>query len=102
MIHQELQQVPELTVAQNIFLGASLRRGAGPSSTAPAQETESRRLLADLDPSIDVTAPIRTLRVAQRQIVEIAKALRAPCPHHRDGRADLQPHARRSLNASSR
>ena len=34
-------------------------------------------LLAPLDPSIDVTAPIRGLRVAQRQLVEIAKALRA-------------------------
>lgn len=77
MIHQELQQVPELTVAQNIFLGASLRRGAGLFVDRGRQEAEARRLLADLDPAIDVTAPIRTLRVAQRQIVEIAKALRA-------------------------
>lgn len=77
MIHQELQQVPELTVAQNIFLGASLRRGAGLFVDRAAQETEARRLLAGLDPSIDVTAPVRSLRVAQRQIVEIAKALRA-------------------------
>jgi ribose transport system ATP-binding protein len=77
MIHQELQQVPELTVAQNIFLGASLRRGAGLLVDRARQEAEARRLLADLDPMIDVTAPIRTLRVAQRQIVEIAKALRA-------------------------
>jgi ribose transport system ATP-binding protein len=77
MIHQELQQVPELTVAQNMFLGASLRRGAGLFVDHTRQEAEARRLLADLDPAIDVTAPIRTLRVAQRQIVEIAKALRA-------------------------
>lgn len=77
MIHQELQQVPELTVAQNIFLGAALRRGAGLFVDRSAQEAESRRLLADLDPSIDVAAPIRSLRVAQRQIIEIAKALRA-------------------------
>ncbi|OCX64536.1 ABC transporter [Thioclava sp. SK-1] len=76
MIHQELQQVPELTVAQNIFLGASLRRGAI-FVDRQTQEAESRRLLATLDPSIDVTAPIRDLRVAQRQIVEIAKALRS-------------------------
>ena len=76
MIHQELQQVPELTVAQNIFLGASLRRGAM-FIDHKAQEIEARRLLATLDPDIDVTAPIRDLRVAQRQIVEIAKALRS-------------------------
>ncbi len=77
MIHQELQQVPELTVAQNIFLGASIRHKGGLFIDRSAQETEARRLLAPLDPAIDVTAPIKSLRVAQRQIVEIAKALRA-------------------------
>lgn len=77
MIHQELQQVPELSVAQNIYLGAALRRAGGLLVDRAAQETEARRLLAPLDASIDVTAPINSLRVAQRQIVEIAKALRA-------------------------
>lgn len=75
MIHQELQQVPELTVAQNIFLGHALRKGL--FVDRKAQQAEAGRLLSSLDPSIDVAAPIRTLRVAQRQIVEIAKALRA-------------------------
>jgi ribose transport system ATP-binding protein len=42
-----------------------------------AQEAEARRMLAPLDAGIDVTAPVRALRVAQRQIVEIAKALRS-------------------------
>jgi ribose transport system ATP-binding protein len=77
MIHQELQQVPELTVAQNIFLGAALRRAGALIVDRKGQEAEARRLLADLDPGIDVTAKVKTLRVAQRQIVEIAKALRA-------------------------
>lgn len=40
------------------------------------QETAARRLFADLDPAIDVTAKIRDLRLGQRQIVGIAKALR--------------------------
>ena len=77
MIHQELQQVPELTVAQNIFLGSSLTRMGGLVVDRRAQEAEARRLLAPLDAGIDVTQPVRGLRVAQRQIVEIAKALRA-------------------------
>lgn len=77
MIHQELQQVPELSVAQNIFLGAALRKAGGLFVDRAAQEAEARALLAPLDVSIDVSAPIRSLRVAQRQIVEIAKALRA-------------------------
>ena len=75
MIHQELQQVPELTVAQNIYLGHALRRGI--FVDRGRQEAAAKRLLAPLDPGIDVSAPIRTLRVAQRQLVEIAKALRA-------------------------
>ena len=77
MIHQELQQVPELSVAQNIYLGGALRRMGGLLVDRAGQEAEARRLLAPLDASIDVTAPVRSLRVAQRQIVEIAKALRS-------------------------
>ena len=77
MIHQELQQVPELTVAQNIFLGAALCRGGGLLVDRARQQAEALRLLAPLDPTIDVTAPVKGLRVAQRQLVEIAKALRA-------------------------
>jgi ribose transport system ATP-binding protein len=77
MIHQELQQVPELSVAQNIYLGGALRRLGGLLVDRAGQEAEARRLLAPLDASIDVTVPVRTLRVAQRQIVEIAKALRS-------------------------
>jgi ribose transport system ATP-binding protein len=74
MIHQELQQVPELTVAQNMFLG-----DAPTHLGILVNRTEARRraneALALLDPSIDVSAKIGELRVAQRQIVEIAKAL---------------------------
>lgn len=77
MIHQELQQVPELSVAQNIYLGGALRRMGGFLVDRAGQEAEARRLLEPLDASIDVTAPVRSLRVAQRQIVEIAKALRS-------------------------
>ncbi len=74
-IHQELQHVPDLTVAQNIFLGHALRKG--PFVDRKAQKAEAKRLLVSPGPGINVTAPIRTLRVAQRQIVEIAKAFRA-------------------------
>jgi ribose transport system ATP-binding protein len=74
MIHQELQQVPELTVAQNMFLGTPIT-SFGMFSNRIAMQTRARELLSDLDPTIDVTAKIKFLRVAQRQIVEIAKAL---------------------------
>ena len=74
MIHQELQQVPELTVAQNMFLGRALKRG-GLLVDRAAQERHAAVALARLDPGIAPDAPIRTLKVAQRQIVEIARAL---------------------------
>ena len=76
LIHQELQQVPELDVAQNMFLGSQhLRFGVLTDKTR--MRREAREVLAKLDPTIDVTTPIKQLRVAQRQIVEIGKALLA-------------------------
>lgn len=74
MIHQELQQVPNLTVAQNMFLGHSLKR-AGIFVDRREQERRAAAALALIDPSIDPATPIKDLRVAQRQIVEIARAL---------------------------
>ena len=76
MIHQELQQAPRLDVAQNMFLGAPLTR-LGVFTDRAAMRARAREALHPLDPSIDVTARLGTLRVAQRQIVEIAKALLA-------------------------
>ncbi len=75
MIHQELQQVPELTVAQNMFLGHPMTRGAGLFVHRRAQERRAAEVLADLDPAISPAAPIRSLKVAERQIVEIGRAL---------------------------
>ena len=75
MIHQELQHVPELTVAQNMFLGRPLKTAGGLLVARRKQEQAARQALAPLDPTIDPAAPIRTLKVAQRQIVEIARAM---------------------------
>ncbi len=75
MIHQELQHVPELTVAQNMFLGRPLRTAGGLFVARRDQERAAAAALAPLDPSIDPSAPIKTLKVAQRQIVEIARAM---------------------------
>ncbi|AZV19666.1 MULTISPECIES: sugar ABC transporter ATP-binding protein [unclassified Mesorhizobium] len=74
MIHQELQQVPRLSVAQNMFLGHPLTRG-GIFVASREQERRAAEALAAIDPSIDPAAPLGTLKVAQRQIVEIARAL---------------------------
>lgn len=75
MIHQELQHVPELSVAQNMFLGRSITRMGGALVNRKQQEQVASEVLATLDPDIDPSAPIRTLKVAQRQLIEIARAL---------------------------
>ena len=75
MIHQELQHVPNLTVAQNMFLGRPLKTAGGLLVDRRAQERAAAAALAPLDPGIDPSVPIRTLKVAQRQIVEIARAM---------------------------
>ncbi|MER8710634.1 sugar ABC transporter ATP-binding protein [Mesorhizobium sp. M1295] len=74
MIHQELQQVPRLSVAQNMFLGHPLMRG-GVFVDRREQERRAAEALAAIDPTIDPAAPLGSLKVAQRQIVEIARAL---------------------------
>lgn len=75
MIHQELQHVPELSVAQNLFLGRPITTFGGLFTDRAAQEKAAAQFLEELDPSIDPGQRIADLRVAQRQLVEIARAL---------------------------
>ncbi|MBO9099547.1 MULTISPECIES: sugar ABC transporter ATP-binding protein [unclassified Rhizobium] len=75
MIHQELQQVPHLSVAQNMFLGHPLTSAGGIFVARHEQERRAAEALAMIDPTIDPASPISTLKVAQRQIVEIGRAL---------------------------
>ncbi len=74
IIHQELNQVPGLSVAENIFLGREPRHALG---LVDWDEMHARagRLLADLGLSIDPRRRLGTLTVAEQQLVEIAKAL---------------------------
>lgn len=75
MIHQELQHVPELSVAQNMFLGRPLTRFNGLFVDKKAQYKRAVAILRRLDPSIDPDEPIKNLKVSQQQIVEIGRAL---------------------------
>lgn len=75
MIHQELQHIQALTVAQNLFLGRPLKKAGGLLVDRAAQERRAREILKGLDPNVDPSVPIRNLKVAQQQIVEIARAL---------------------------
>jgi ribose transport system ATP-binding protein len=74
MIHQELNLVPELTVFENIFLG---REHHNPLHIVDrrAMRRGAAELIARLGLDINPNHPINRLRVGQRQLVEIAKAL---------------------------
>ncbi|TRL41233.1 sugar ABC transporter ATP-binding protein [Rhizobium straminoryzae] len=74
-VYQELLLFPELTVAENIFLGHYPRKAMGRIDWTAAR-AGARALLDSLDcHDLDVDTRIATLSVAQRQRVEIAKAL---------------------------
>jgi len=73
MIHQELNLVPHLTVAENIWLGREMRRGW--FIDRERQREGARSYLQRLGVDIDPDAEVSTLSIAQQQMVEIAKAL---------------------------
>ena len=73
MVHQELNLVDELTVADNIFLGREQSR-FGLIRRRDA-ERRARELLGRVGGDIDPGARVKRLSIAQQQIVEIAKAL---------------------------
>jgi len=77
-IYQELGLYPELTVAENIFMGHAPKRKIGPIEVVDWQRMEARahELLGELNiHDLDVERKIGTLNVGNRQRVEIAKAL---------------------------
>ena len=74
MIHQELNLVPELTVYENILLGRE-HKLAGTILNRRSMRRAAQKLMADLGLDIDTSRHISQLRVGQRQLVEIAKAL---------------------------
>jgi len=74
MIHQELMPIPNLTVAENITLGSEPCSSFG-LIDRPAQLARAKELLGELESDINPTRMMRTLTVAQTQVVEIAKAL---------------------------
>jgi len=74
MIHQELNLVPHLSIADNIFLGREPRTKRGTLDRA-LMHRSARELLANLGLDLSPSRPIRRCRLAEQQLIEVAKAL---------------------------
>ena len=74
VIWQDLALFPEMSVAENIAFERNL--GARPSRVSqPAMRREAAAILDRLGVSVDLSAPVRSLSIAKRQLVAIARAL---------------------------
>ena len=73
LIHQELNMMDELTVAENIFIGRESMRGIFLNEKKQNRRTAElfQRLNMDIDPSVK----LGKLTVGKQQMVEIAKAV---------------------------
>lgn len=75
MVHQELNLVETLSVAQNISLGREPTRCCGLLIDRARQHNRARDLLAALGSEVNPTQKISKLSIAQAQCVEIAKCI---------------------------
>src|SRR5690606_6029442 len=73
IIHQELNMMPDLTVAQNIYIGREPK--AGPFVSERKLNQQTKELLERLGIRLDPRQKVGELTVAEQQMVEIAKAL---------------------------
>ncbi|MCC6944381.1 MAG: sugar ABC transporter ATP-binding protein [Thermomicrobiales bacterium] len=74
VVYQELDLVPDMSVAENVFLGGYPKTPRGLVDWA-ALNSRTESLLAELGLDIDPGTPVGELRVAEQQLVEIARAL---------------------------
>jgi ribose transport system ATP-binding protein len=74
IIHQELNLVPYLSVAENIFLGREITNVLGMLDKKQMNE-KTKQLLSRLNLAVSPDTKIATLKVGQQQLVEIARAL---------------------------
>ena len=74
VVHQELRLSETLTIAENVFLGRPFLTKLGLVDWKKLR-SEAKKLLQSLNIDLDVDLEVSRLSVAQKQIVEICKAL---------------------------
>ena len=75
IVHQELNMMDHLTVAQNIFIGRESMRSGGVFLDEREQNRRAAELFEKLNMNIDPTETLGRLTVGKQQMVEIAKAV---------------------------
>ena len=73
IVHQELNMVGDLTVAQNIFIGREPKKGIRVDDKKMIED--SKKLFKDLNIEIDPREKMSNLTVGKQQMCEIAKAI---------------------------
>ncbi len=74
-ISQELEPVPDMTVAENIYLGREPKKLSGLVVDKSLMEANTSQLLQELKFDISASSFMRELSLSQIQLVEIAKAI---------------------------
>jgi rhamnose transport system ATP-binding protein len=74
VVHQEPRLFPDLTVAENVFIGHAPSGRLGVLDWG-ATRRAAKGLFKELDVQIDVGAPVRGMSMADQQLIEIAKSL---------------------------
>lgn len=77
MIHQELNMMNDLTVAQNVFIGRELKKGPWLDDAGMVKETQ--KIFDRIGIKIDPKTKLGRLTVGKQQMVEIAKAVSRDC-----------------------
>lgn len=74
VVHQELNLIPEMTVAENLFLGQELKNNFGKIDWRETNR-KAKELLSGFDVSFNEKSKINSLSVAEQQMVEIIKVV---------------------------
>lgn len=75
LVPQELNLIPQMSVAENIYLGTCKVKGGMPRIDWKAMRNKAEEIIKNLDAKIDVTKNVDNMSVADQQMVQIARAL---------------------------
>jgi ribose transport system ATP-binding protein len=75
IVHQELNLVPELSVAENIFLGREFHASVPGFINIKEADEQASRILSELEVQILPRTRVGNLSIAAQQLVEIAKGI---------------------------